>query len=241
MAFIATAAFVDSLVKLDKLPEFTRVRSNIEYFLLAHKDFISLIIKRTGAGKRSLGRITRFFEMLLTQYAAGKTYEQVLDAVGTDDEFRFLIASMKVPTDQEGTNETRSFSRATKSATFLNTAVQGAVRCGICHSLVHVNSMQVDHVLEARSGGGTSADNAQIAHPYCNSAKDIVSNSARTSSRSTADRLASARSSLVMRASLKTLFTPSRSRSRTFAVGARPLTRSAKRSSVSTGAWNTGG
>lgn len=174
-AFIATLAFAESLAQRDKLPAFIKVRSQIEELLLVHKDFISLIMKKTGAGKRSLGRIQRFFELLLVQFSAGKNYQDVMVAIEGDAEFNFLITSTKVPLDNDGENQNRKFSRATKSAAFLNTAIQGAVRCGICNSLVHVNSMQIDHIVEARMGGGTNTDNAQISHPYCNSAKDILS------------------------------------------------------------------
>lgn len=174
VAFIATAAFVRQLAERNKLPAFSKVRNAFEQFLLEHKEFTSLIVKRTGSGRRSLGRITRYLDTVFEGFVAGKNSDEVLDTLNKDPEFLFLVASMKTPSDRDGENKSRRFNKSTRSASFIETAIQGAVRCGVCHSLVHVNSMSVDHIIEARSGGGTDTSNAQITHPYCNSAKDIL-------------------------------------------------------------------
>jgi len=173
-AFIATAAFVRDLVQKRRLVEFTKVRAKLENFLLAHKEYITLIIKRTGAGRRSLGRILRYLELLVSEYSAGKTDDDVAAKLQGDSEFAFLVPTMKVPNIRDGENVTRRFSRATKSASFLETATRSAVRCGVCGALVHRNSMQFDHIEAARDGGGADVKNAQVTHPFCNSAKPLL-------------------------------------------------------------------
>ena len=95
--------------------------------------------------------------------------EQALEAMDKDRDLGFLAARARIAPIREGENPTRRFNRATKSASFLNSAVQSAVRCGICGSMVHRNSLQIDHIERAREGGGTSMENAQVTHPYCNS------------------------------------------------------------------------
>jgi hypothetical protein len=176
VAFIAATAFIKQLAEKNGLPRFTLVRAQVEEFLLKHKEFITLIIKRTGAGRRSLGRIIRYFETLVAEFSGGKSEIEVLDTLRKDPEFLFLVASMALPTNRdEGDNPTRRLSRGTKSASFLETATKGGVRCGICGALAHVNSMQFDHIEDARFGGGTSVENVQVAHPFCNSAKVVLS------------------------------------------------------------------
>jgi HNH endonuclease len=176
-AFIATAAFVRDLVNKGRLKQFTEVRSRVEDFLLAHKEYITLIIKRTGAGRRSLGRIVRYLELLVNEYSAGKTDDDVAAKLQSDPEFSFLLPTVRIPNIRDGENPTRRFSRSTKSASFLETATKSAIRCGVCGALVHRNSMQFDHIDAARDGGGTDVRNAQVTHPYCNSAKAVLENS----------------------------------------------------------------
>jgi 5-methylcytosine-specific restriction endonuclease McrA len=170
-AFIAASAFIRDLVQKRQLNKFTKVRARFEDFVLAHKEFVTLIIKKTGAGKRSLGRIVRYLDLLMNQLSAGKEDRQVLATMQADSEFSFLVAAIKTPSIRDGENVTRRFSRATKSASFLETATKGAVKCAICGALLHRNSMQFDHATDARKGGGADMSNAQPTHPYCNSAK----------------------------------------------------------------------
>lgn len=175
IAFIASAEFLKKCEADRSLVRFTKVRAKVEEFLLEHKEFITLIIKRTGSGRRSLGRLVRYLETLVTEYSAGKSAEQVLERLRADDEFLFLVASMGVSTiRQEGDNPKRRLGRSSKSASFLRAATQGGVRCGICGALVHINSMQFDHVVDVKAGGGTGMQNAQVSHPYCNSIKSSL-------------------------------------------------------------------
>jgi hypothetical protein len=173
-ALIATAAFLRERVQKDELKKFTRVRARIESFLLTHKEFVTLIIKKTGAGRRSLGRITRYLDLLMKEFAAGKADAEVLKTLENDPEFGFLPAMLKVPPTRDGENPSRRFNRATKSASYVEAAMQSAVKCGICGGLVHRNAMQFDHKVRARDGGGADMSNARVAHPYCNSARDSL-------------------------------------------------------------------
>ncbi|HUF72333.1 MAG TPA: DUF262 domain-containing protein, partial [Gammaproteobacteria bacterium] len=56
-ALLAVADFVRRLSRQNKLKTFIRVRRRLEDFLLAHKEFITETVKKTGAGRRSLGRL----------------------------------------------------------------------------------------------------------------------------------------------------------------------------------------
>ena len=61
------------------------------------------------------------------------------------------------------------FSEATKSETFIKTALEGAPACPICGGYVHTKSISVDHIERKEDGGSGDPSNAQITHPYCNS------------------------------------------------------------------------
>jgi hypothetical protein len=163
-AFLATAELLKMLSATNKLKGFTKVRGRFEDFLLGHKDFITLTIKRTGAGRRSLNRIVRYFEFLITKFAAGMDEAQILATLRQDDEFAYLLTA---PPLRERSTSGR-FSRRTKSAAFLDAAAPTAIRCGVCGGMVHKNAIHVDHIDRRRDGGATDASNAQITHPYCN-------------------------------------------------------------------------
>lgn len=171
-ALLATAELVKGLSAKDRLREFTKVRRKFEDFLLAHKDFITLTIKRTGAGRRSLNRIVRYLEFVIAELMQGKDDAQIVAALEADTaEFAYLVAA-RVPATREGANPNRRFNRTTKSASFLQAATQSPVRCAICEAMVHKNSIQIDHAQRRRQGGAADMSNAQVAHPYCNSIKN---------------------------------------------------------------------
>lgn len=45
------------------------------------------------------------------------------------------------------------------------------LRCAICGARLHFKSISVDHVVRREDGGASTEDNAQLAHPYCNTGR----------------------------------------------------------------------
>lgn len=170
-AFVVTVEFIADLAARKQLERFTEVRSAFEAFLLDNKQFVTAIAKKTGAKGKSHGRLLRYMEFVYGAFAEGKEASAVLDSLKSDKEFAFLTASLDPGFHEEGDNPKRRFSRSTKTAAFLEAAFPGAVRCGICNTMVHANSMQFDHKIEARRHGPTTSDNARPVHPYCNSVR----------------------------------------------------------------------
>jgi hypothetical protein len=72
----------------------------------------------------------------------------------------------------------KDFSNESKSEVYIRQASQNINRCNICGGFLHKNSMQIDHVLEKMNGGIGNADNGQLTHPYCNSIKKNLKDSA---------------------------------------------------------------
>ena len=51
---------------------------------------------------------------------------------------------------------------------FISEALGQALRCKICKARMHTNSITFDHIQRKADGGMGTPENAQIAHPYCN-------------------------------------------------------------------------
>lgn len=165
-AFLAVSQFIDSLIEGDRLNVFTEHRAPFEAFLMDHKEVYSLVVSKRGSGKRSRPALLSFFDKVLTLLAEGKKDADILKEIGKESLFYSLLAPQP---QRAATPGETPFATTTKSAAFIQELVDNGVRCGICGALVHRNSMQTDHVVPKKDGGGAHFRNAQVAHPYCNS------------------------------------------------------------------------
>ena len=166
IAFLALMNVLSDLINTDKLNEFTAVRSDFERFLMTHKEAFTLIVKRQGSGARSRPAIEAFLMQVIQGFWAGKDADAILAELATQPKFQFIATP---PPIRDGSESSRNFSTATKTAAFVAELINGGVKCGICGALVHRNSMHTDHIKERSAGGGANLGNAQIAHPYCDS------------------------------------------------------------------------
>lgn len=169
-AFLATAQLLKELAASNGLKRFTKARETFEDFLVAHKEFITLITKHTGGGQKSLNRMVRYLRFVLDRVRESKEDSEIVKTLHESEEFGFLYSDR--PTARRlDAGRSGKFSQRTKSASFLDTALASAIRCALCGAPVHRNSMQVDHITPRHKGGGADAGNAQITHPFCNSSK----------------------------------------------------------------------
>jgi Protein of unknown function DUF262/HNH endonuclease len=166
VAFLAVMQVVQRLADKGQLDEFTRVRRAFEGFLVAHKEAFTLIVKSQGAGPRSRPALEEFLTQGLDGLQAGKSDSEIIEGMMSDNRFRFFATPQPV---RDGDGAKRTFSASTKSAAFISELVQSGARCGICDGLLHRNSISTDHIVRKADGGGAQSDNAQVAHPYCNS------------------------------------------------------------------------
>ena len=93
-----------------------------------------------------------------------KTVKQIRDILSKEKDFAFL-AEAAPEFDLPG----GKFNRDVKATAFLNTALPNALRCPSCNGLLHNLAMQVGHKKHRRDGGSSTAENAQMQHPFCNS------------------------------------------------------------------------
>lgn len=162
-ALLAALGFVDELVQRGQLMKFTDHRAKFEDFLVKNKRFINEIVKHKGSGVRSVPTIMRLYTSLLVSIGTGLTDAQAAAAASKDEKLSFLGVG-----DDAATSRSR-FDQETKSAVFLKTALDQAVRCGICGARLHTKSITIDHKTRRADGGRGSVDNGQPTHPYCNS------------------------------------------------------------------------
>lgn len=165
--FLATCIFIEKLASKKRLDAFTSVRRKFEGYIIEHKEHLSLITHKYGSGARSLPWLVRYFEFVLTGQEMGQSAKDMLETLSVDPNFAILsLAKTDAP---EITSAGKPFSTGTKTAAFFANALQTGTRCAICNALAHKNSMQFDPIDRASDGGHAHSDNAQVAHPYCNS------------------------------------------------------------------------
>jgi hypothetical protein len=170
-ALLAFDLFIDALESDGKTRSFIKVREEFENFLIRNKEHLGHIVHKYGSGNRSVQPIAEYFKSIKAIIEAGNKETLIEDILKNENNYAFLFSPR--PANYKSSDEVggKAFGRHTKSATFINEALLGATRCQICHGLVHCNSIQIDHVHKKEHGGSSDMKNAQIAHPYCNSAK----------------------------------------------------------------------
>jgi hypothetical protein len=161
-AFLATVRWIDDLESRDAFPQFTKVRSDLENFLVNHNSVSTEAIRTLGSGTRPVTSLVRFFNTILKLKLEGKADDEVVKELSADAAFRFAA-------DALDSNGRADFSKEVKSAAFFRDALQGAPVCKECGARIHPKSISVDHTLRKADGGKGNLDNAELMHPYCNS------------------------------------------------------------------------
>jgi hypothetical protein len=162
-AFLATALLIKDLEQRDLFIKFTEHRDKFEEFLLAHRYFTNQTVTKFGSGVRGHDWVFRLYKEIFERIAKGEIASHIVAALQKNTDFNYLVL-----VDNHDGEKGGDFSTETKSAAFLRSAIESAVRCSICHARMHVKSMTVDHVTAKSAGGSASVDNAQMAHPFCN-------------------------------------------------------------------------
>ncbi|BAZ24715.1 hypothetical protein NIES4073_56130 [Kalymmatonema gypsitolerans NIES-4073] len=67
-------------------------------------------------------------------------------------------------------NQSKNFTRETKAAAFIRDTLPKVQRCKICGGYLHSHSISIDHKTRKADGGLGTLDNAQLTHPYYNTA-----------------------------------------------------------------------
>ena len=142
--------------------EFSRHREKIERILIDKKSSLNQAL----ANINSSTRIQKIAELTLGLVKAFKNDDKVddnliLGLLGLSGKFSDLKI-IDTPSD---------FSNETKAAALVRTSIESAPRCPECNGLMDaVRGANIDHKVRKQDGGKGDLENAQLMHPYCNSA-----------------------------------------------------------------------
>jgi hypothetical protein len=160
-SFLAIASLLIDFEKPDFI-RFTRARGNFETLLIQYDYIVQQILRQKRSASAGVPVIKEFYKACIKALANGKTIKQTIKEVIKDKQFG------KLTTEHEIVIGIGDFSSSVKSQTFIREALKSALKCPICQGYLHVNAMNVDHIVRAEENGLSTSDNAQITHPYCN-------------------------------------------------------------------------
>ena len=159
-AFFAQVQLVQHLRREKSINEFILIRSQFEEFLVSYKYFINQLISNYGANTRALSHLLELYLLVISEISQGKDNESVKNIVLKDARF----VSRLIEINPSGNITSPRFSKDTKAAIRIKTALKAAPRCSICHSRYHTNSTTIDHTKNERDGGVGSMDNGTVTH-----------------------------------------------------------------------------
>lgn len=166
-SFFAIADFIMDLESKNKLKDFIKIREKFEDLLIEYDFAIQQILRHYRGSSSALPHIKNFYsklmkELIVTNNDKEKTIKNVL----ANEEFKFI----RINETEDFSVTSKDFSDETKSSVFITEALEKALRCKICNARIHTNSISFDHKTRKEDGGLGEIENAQISHPYCNSA-----------------------------------------------------------------------
>ncbi|HEX5732727.1 MAG TPA: DUF262 domain-containing protein [Blastocatellia bacterium] len=162
-SFLAVISLLQSFEKEDLYRVFTDHRKDFEEFLVKYKDYSNQVIRKWGSGVKAFDKQKDLYRLILDKMIEGKSEAEILKHLAGHDLFGFLA-----PIVSQKRSVSADFTPSTRSEAFLRDAIDTPVRCGICQARLHIKSITTDHVLRKAEGGQGEVDNAQNAHPYCN-------------------------------------------------------------------------
>lgn len=183
--FLAIVELMNDYEGNNGFKTFTAIREKFEDFLIDNKDLIQQVSRSTRGQIKAVHKIKEFLAFVaksLQEYTGNKPESYVLKALQKSDAFSFIrppAAEMELPK-----KKSKEFSTAQKSRKFIAHALESAARCMICGARIPDYGISFDHKQDKKFGGSGESDNIQFAHPYCNSAKDILVAKASAGSKS---------------------------------------------------------
>lgn len=163
-AFLAIIEFVRELDEKGRLPYFTESRANFEEFLVKHKYFLNQIAQRYGSMQKSVSPMLTMYRVLLKAVGDDKDDDSVIAEIKSQSTLGNTIKEISDGDRKYG----RNFSAETKNMVHIKSMLDSSVRCGICGARLPANATSFDHKIRKEDGGIGAPENAQLAHPYCN-------------------------------------------------------------------------
>jgi Protein of unknown function DUF262 len=157
------------------LIKFTKVRGNLELFLIKYKVFLGQINAKFGSKQRSYRHLKGFFMTLIdlfdTEYPSKFEVAEPTILKEIKNIYPFLNER-----DMEVESKSSKFSKEIKTFLRIKTELESTSTCSICGGLLHPFSIDYDHKKDQKFNGGSDIKNAQQTHIYCNNSKDLLIN-----------------------------------------------------------------
>jgi Protein of unknown function DUF262/HNH endonuclease len=165
-SFFAITDFVMDLESRNKLKTFTKIREAFEDLLIEYDFAIQQILRHYRGSAQALPHMKGFYLKLMDELVAtNNNREEAIKNLLSNEEFKFIKIN-----EAENVITSKDFSDETKSSVFITEALERALRCKICNARIHTNSISFDHKIRKEDGGIGEIENAQLTHPFCNSA-----------------------------------------------------------------------
>jgi hypothetical protein len=163
-SFYAAVAWILEMEARKSFNNFIKVRPLFEDLLLKYDYLIQDINRKYRQVINSYPFIKDFYVSCIKLLNQDKNIDDVVKEL-IDTSFTYLKIDSKV--QNEITSE--DFTASRKSSVFISRSLPNALNCEICGGLIDAKSATVDHKERKQDGGKGNVENAQIAHPYCNS------------------------------------------------------------------------
>lgn len=164
--FLTWAKLIVEFERQKQFAAFTEVRGALEEFLIANRALVNQVVRKFGTKDSGAKHLADFYrDVLNILYKGG--------GVKSTDIPGFLVERQEysyLQPDESayvGVTPTK-FSTQVKSGLVAQELLEKAHRCPICKGLVPSKAISIDHVTRLEDGGLSTAENAQITHPYCN-------------------------------------------------------------------------
>ena len=143
--------------------KFIKVRSKLEEFLITNKSLITQAFTNINRSTR-ITRVRDLLDNLINHYLETDTPVSPAEL--------FSSIGLKGQILDFGTSEAAGkFSDETKSAVYIRASLLTGLKCPICSGFLYARkSISYDHIVRLRDSGSGSVDNAQMTHPFCNTA-----------------------------------------------------------------------
>lgn len=161
---LAMVQFLRDLHSNNELIKFCEHRKAFEDFLIARKMHINQLTVKYGSMSKGYRQMRDYYRYVFDMLAIGRSADEVDQLLSNHDRFQILVKEKPILS-----GKAKQFSTETKQYKVISDTLAGALICGVCGGKIDNKSMHLDHV-NAKSGGGlATSDNAQWAHPYCDS------------------------------------------------------------------------
>lgn len=161
---LAMVQFLWDLHGNNELNKFCDNRMAFENFLIERKMYINQLTVKYGSMSKGYRQIRDYYRYVFDALAAGKSADEVDALLHAHDRFQILVKEKPILSVK-----VKKFSTETKQHKIISDTLARAITCGVCGGKIDNKSMHLDHVEEKSRGGLATTDNAQWAHPYCDS------------------------------------------------------------------------